>query len=178
MTAAAVDAERHVPTVYEGKLEPNWYCRGWNGKREHYCRRRAGHGTEHLGIGRCRYHGGNSITPHGLRSRYAKASIADLIAQHQADPDPLNLLPELATLRALLESRLKRKQIEPEAAARLITAIASVVARIEKIRSENAISRPEFFRLMQAMATVVEKHVTDPDALKGISDGWLAIRTF
>ena len=178
MTAAAVDdVERNVPTTYEGKLEPNWFCRAWSGKRSHYCRRRAGHGTPHLGSGRCKYHGGNAVVKHGLQSRYAKVSIAELVQQHLADPDPLNLLPELATLRALLESRLQKKQIEPDAAAKLITAIASVVARIEKIRSENAISRPEFFRLMQAMAAVVEQHVSDPVALQRISDGWLAIRT-
>ena len=171
-------AERHVPTEYEGKLDPNWYCRGWNGKRKHYCRRRAGHGTGHMGMGRCRYHGGNSVVQHGMTSRYHQVAIADMIAKHQADPDPLNLLPELATLRALLESRLETGKMNADAAAKLITAIASVVARIEKIRSENAISRPEFFRLMQAMAAVVEQHVKDPETLKGISDGWLAIRTF
>jgi hypothetical protein len=29
---------------------------------EYFCRRAAGHGTEHLGFGRCRYHGGTSPT--------------------------------------------------------------------------------------------------------------------
>lgn len=171
------DVDRDVPTTFEGKLEPNWYCRAWNGKREHYCRRRAGHGTQHLGIGRCRYHGGNSVVQHGMTSRYHQVTIAKLIDQHLADPDPLNLLPELATLRALLESRLEKKTVDVDAAARLIQAVASVVARIEKIRSENAISRPEFFRLMQAMAAVVEQQVSDPITLQRISDGWLAIRT-
>jgi hypothetical protein len=51
--------DKTIPTQFVGKLEPNYYCRGWNAKREKYCRHRAGHGTDHNGVGRCSFHGGN-----------------------------------------------------------------------------------------------------------------------
>jgi hypothetical protein len=36
------------------------------------------------------------------------AAIRDLIAAHEADPDPLNLLPEIAALRALFQDFIER----------------------------------------------------------------------
>jgi hypothetical protein len=48
-----------------------------------------------------------------------------------------------------------------------------VVERIEKARSQNAISRPDLVRVMQEMGRVVERYVRDPETLERIRDGWL-----
>lgn len=56
--AVVVASDRVVPDTYVGKLEPNYYCRGWNAKRQKYCRQRAGQKTDHVGVGRCKHHGG------------------------------------------------------------------------------------------------------------------------
>jgi hypothetical protein len=57
---AFVDGPEAIPEPgrFIGKLEPNYYCRGWNSKRVKYCRARAGHSTAHPQQGRCSKHGG------------------------------------------------------------------------------------------------------------------------
>lgn len=55
-------------------------------------------------------HGGNAGRPitHGRYSKIHRPRIKELLAQHEADPDPLNLLPELALLRSLIEDYVER----------------------------------------------------------------------
>lgn len=69
------------------------------------CRNGAGHRTTHLGEGKCYLHGGLQPGDARLKSgRYSGVKhdrIRNLIAEFEADPDPLNLFPEIAALRAL-----------------------------------------------------------------------------
>lgn len=110
MVRASTDTT--IPTTYQGKLEPNHFCRGWNAKRQKYCRARAGWGTEHHGVGRCRHHGGRREgDPRVTTGRYRSIEtprIAELIAQHLEDADPLNTLPDLAAARALFQDFVER----------------------------------------------------------------------
>jgi hypothetical protein len=46
-------------------MEPDEFCRGRT-RQGGYCARRAGHGTDHVGVGRCRLHGG--MTPNAQLS--------------------------------------------------------------------------------------------------------------
>lgn len=112
----ASGGDREIPTAFVGKLEPNYYCRGWNAKRAKYCRHRAGHGTEHVGVGRCKGHGGGSDDRiiHGQDRRYTFPTtkrIAALVEQFENDPAPLNLLPELALLRAIVVDFIERYDV-------------------------------------------------------------------
>src|SRR5690606_32915420 len=156
------------------------------------CQNPAGQGTDHPGQGRCHLHGGATPIKHGRYSKIKREALRDLIAEYEQDPDPLNLLPELATARALLQDFLDRNEARAEqeggaaeldvsAASRLLTDIASIVARIERIRSANAISRPELYRIMGEMGRVVERWIADEtldseEKLSRIKDGWLAIK--
>jgi hypothetical protein len=72
------------------------------------CRQHAGWGTDHVGQGRCKLHGGRSLTKHGRYSTIKRSELRDLIAQYEADPDPLNIAPELATARALFVDYINR----------------------------------------------------------------------
>ena len=78
------------------------------------CRRPAGWGTANagnetrVGVGRCKLHGGRSPVRHGRYSKIKREELRDLIAQYEADPDPLNLLPELAAVRALFHDFVDR----------------------------------------------------------------------
>lgn len=92
---------KHVPTEFAGKLEPNYWCRAWNEKRQKYCRARAGSGTDHVGQGRCRHHKGNAPVKHGRYSRVTRPRIRELLDAFENDDTPLDLLPELKLLRAL-----------------------------------------------------------------------------
>jgi hypothetical protein len=69
---------------------------------------RAGWGTNHRGSGRCRLHGGASPVKHGRYGRVMKAPPGDLLERHGQDPGPLDLLPDLSLLRALVEDYVKR----------------------------------------------------------------------
>lgn len=72
------------------------------------CRLKAGQRTDHPGVGRCWLHGGRVPVKHGRYSSIKRESLRELIAQHEADPDPLNILPELAAARALFQDFVER----------------------------------------------------------------------
>jgi hypothetical protein len=71
------------------------------------CRKQAGWGTDHFGQGRCRVHSGRPIT-HGRLSSIKRPAWTERIERFKADPDPLNLLDEVALLRAFVEDLIER----------------------------------------------------------------------
>lgn len=200
----AVAVDKSVPVGHVGKLEPNYYCRGWNPRRKKYCKSRAGTGTDHPGEGRCKLHGGNTDIIHGLARRYSGVKterIRDLIAQHANDPDPLDILPEIAAARALFQDFIERyednsraliawhesyisdKAVNPKPvqvldiadAYRILDTVSRMVERVEKVRAANAISRPDLNRIMNEMGRAVLLNVVEEETRKRIHDAWLAI---
>jgi hypothetical protein len=91
-------------------------CGAHGKQKQRPCRNRAGFRTDHVGSGRCYLHGGRNPVKHGLRSRsmlgpgegVLRTEIRKLAEEHANNPDPLNLLPELAMLRALAENYIDR----------------------------------------------------------------------
>ena len=80
-----------------------------NGKRgAGPCRHPAGFRTDHPGVGRCYLHGGRSPAPTGRYSKIKRPRFRDLIQEFTDDPDPLNLLPEVQLLRALVTDFIDR----------------------------------------------------------------------
>ncbi|WP_425153969.1 hypothetical protein [Candidatus Palauibacter sp.] len=164
------------------------------------CRRPAGWGTEHAGHGTCKLHGGASVVRHGRYSRYAakRAPIRELLEKHRADPDPTDVLEELALARALLEDWLDRytaitesllawhaaggaedtrparvpqlREIMP-----LLDTISKIVKRVEDVKASNAISRADFARVMTEMGRVVAT-LADPELAERIKLQWLSIK--
>lgn len=89
--------------VYDGSL-----CGDFGGRKrrtDQPCTQPAGWGTDHAGTGRCKLHGGaNTGRPieHGKYSRYAvlkSKDVAKLREHFEADPDPLDLKPDVIELR-------------------------------------------------------------------------------
>jgi hypothetical protein len=89
--------------VYDGPT-----CGDFGGKKRRTddpCTQAAGWGTDHAGTGRCKLHSGaNTGRPieHGKYSRYdviKSAEVKRLREHFEADPDPLNLLPDVLELR-------------------------------------------------------------------------------
>lgn len=132
------------------------------------CMRPAGWGTNHVGEGACKLHGGNNIVKHGRYSQVRSTRIRELIAKHMADPEPLNVLPELATARSFLEDTIDRVKtgetpIDPGVVSGImahIETISRIVKRIEDIRSQDAISRPELIRVLTEMGRIAENRIT------------------
>jgi hypothetical protein len=140
---------------------------------------------------------GRPIT-HGRYSQIHRETLRRLIAQHEADPDPLNMLPELAMCRALFVDFINRFDTFTEAllawhaghndhgtppkptqaldisdAWRLLSETTKIVKRIEDIRGRNAITRKDFMRLMREMAravvAVVDRYV-DPEVASQVKN--------
>ena len=211
------------------------------------CKQPAGYGTNHVGDGRCKYHGGNTQIVHGRYSHLKHRRLAEKIARFEGLEDPLNIEPELAMLRALTEDfverfdayqaalldwhgsyigrpldparveqfqrvldeceRRMREYEEPTedewqaliharetlqrlvqsqenkprqildivTAKDLLSEVTKVVERIEKIRAQDAISRPELLRTMAYMGRVVETYVKDESTLDKIRIAWLGM---
>jgi hypothetical protein len=228
-------------------VPPTTTCNAKN-RKGGLCHRPAGWGTPHPGQGRCKFHGGLSLVRSGRYSKITRPRYAELIAEHAADPDPLNILPELAAARALFQDFIERYDAFSEAllawhaswrglapiteerllalgavldeyeellasqaptarqrqdltlarealerlrevpatkptqlldvsdAYRIVAEITKIVERIERIRSANAISRPDLLRVMAEMGRVVEAFVQDDAARQQIREGWLQIR--
>lgn len=180
----------YVPNNYVGTIEPtSMHCRGWNSKREKYCRQTPGHRTEHKGVGRCAWHGKGGIVTHG---RYAK-HVGEKLQKHleaiqEEDGDRTDLTQEVDLFRAitakfleeyddLVEALLEWNSDEAidattnERRARpvripdilvigtLVKDAASLADKIHTQQHRDSIPKRDFFRLQDAMSDVVAKRL-------------------
>lgn len=104
------------------KLEADYYCRsrhkikqGENAGKYKYCYLRAGYGTGHLGYGRCKFHGGATPLQENRYANLLNPTLDEMVQKFYDDPDPLNLRPELAVARALLQEFISNEEEYTEA---------------------------------------------------------------
>ena len=164
------------------------------------CQRPAGWGTDHAGEGRCKLHGGATPIRSGRYSTVRRARLGKLIADYETDPDPLNVLPELAAARALFVDFIERYDAWREAllawhesfnekadpkprnvldvadAYRLLSSIAKIAQQEKRLQLDGAISRKDLLRILTEVRRVAEAEITDPAQLQRLLDGWNAIR--
>lgn len=155
-------------------LQPYERCGAKLRGRRQSCRQVAGARTPHPGQGRCWLHGGLTPIRHGRYSKIKAARIGDLIEEHRADPDPLDVLPELAAARALLQDFIERYEVHTAA---LLAWHESYKATARPVSAQSA----ETFRAVldeyEAMATESAGELTEKQAddLKAAREfvGWL-----
>ena len=150
------------------------------------CQQHKGWGTDHVGQGKCKLHGGASPIKSGRYSMIKRKTVRDLAAGFESDPDPLNLLPELAQARALYQDYIDRCELplnddnhatwNPQNAAALLGEISRAAKRIEDVRAQNAISRRDFYRVMTEMGRIVDLCVKDGGQLDMIHEQWGSIK--
>lgn len=101
------------------KRDPDYYCLGrgrWNRNHpEHagkwkYCYARAGSGTNHVGYGRCKYHGGAASHVENRYAAMANDTVSEKIVKFLQDPNPLDLRADLAAARAIFEHTIERHE--------------------------------------------------------------------
>lgn len=163
------------------------------------CTQPAGWGTDHRGEGKCKLHGGASRPKHGRYSTVKHGRIRELYEKFEADPDPLNLLPELAQVRAILVDFVERydkwkeaflawhesfhtgdgipkpRQVMDIADARnTVLAIARVVEVIERVKGN--VSRSDLMRIMTEMGRAVDHEVQDEETRQRIKNRWMEVR--
>lgn len=90
------------------RQEPLAKCGAKKKRTSGRCSKPAGWRTDHQGEGRCYLHGGATPSRHGRYSSITRQRVRELIEKHEADQDPLNVLPELAAARALFEDFVER----------------------------------------------------------------------
>jgi len=123
--------------------------------------------------GRCRLHGGLSTGPPIITGRYSvkhRRSLAEKIQKFIEDPDPANLMSELALMRALLQDYLDR-YIEGQPLSmkaidnvyNMTGEIGKLVERINKILTQTALTMAEVQYLQARLADLVVKYIGDDE---------------
>jgi hypothetical protein len=80
------------------------------------CQARAGHGTDHVGQGKCKLHGGATPIKSGRYSKITRPRLVEILADLDNDgTDPLDLEPELKLLRGLVLDYVERHDALTEA---------------------------------------------------------------
>lgn len=138
------------------------------------CRNPAGFKTDHVGEGRCFLHGGRMPIKHGRYSQ-VKGHLGEKIQEHLERPDPLNLLPELASLMALLEIWLQKNE-EPEDVAQamsgaipLVDGIRKTVDTIHKMQTRELLTSREMEMGLMEIARIVAEEVRDPEIIARVA---------
>ena len=140
------------------------------------CKNRAGKGTDHLGEGRCKLHGGNADRPpkHGRYSVKARKGLEGKIRQYREEDNPAEQWGELALLRALLQEWLNDLDTLDEDAVGVILDLQREIRRtldtINKIQTRTALTQAEVEYLQARMADVLKTHVPKERRADAIED--------
>jgi len=177
----------YVPpeNINVGTIEPNFYCRGYNSKREKYCKQRAGHRTDHPGEGRCAWHGKGGVLKHGRYSKVSRSSLREHLERIQDEGgDRADLTDDVDMLRALaadfidryddilealiswnsaeyIQANAQERKARPQAlpditsVGKIISDAAKVADKMHAQEHRDAIPKRDFFRIQDAMAEVV-----------------------
>ncbi len=131
------------------------------------CKRPAGWGTEHVGDGRCKTHGGNAGRPpkHGRYSVKARDGLEEKIRQYREDENPAGQWDELALLRALLQEWLDDLGTLDEDAVSVILDLQREIRRtldtINKIQTRSALTAAEVEYLQARIADLFKSYVPE-----------------
>jgi hypothetical protein len=135
------------------------------------CKQKAGWGTDHVGEGRCKLHGGKGSGRPIIHGRYSfkhKESLREKQRIFLNDPDAGNLLPELALLRALLQDYLDRLGDDMKLShfnvghvQGLVTDIGRHVERIARIQNQTALTIAEVQFIQVALKEIIGKYVPE-----------------
>ena len=142
------------------------------------CQKPAGSGTVHVGTGRCKLHGGCAGGPitTGKNAKVTSRQLRERVAVHLANPNPLDLRPELALLRSLLDffnDKLEKDKLDPKISDAttfllLVQGIQKVADTISKIQSRELLTTAEMMLTIAVLADVLREEVTDERTLTRI----------
>ncbi len=148
------------------------------------CMKTKGQGTDHPSVGRCRWHCAckgrpdGHLTQHGRRLKDKK--LQDLMDEIDASGrDILDISPTVLLLEAKLELFVNEKTDFTPETVKSLTLIADQLRKtVETINNKKfqvSITMETFNLLMERMAAVLMKYVTDPEILDRISSDWKKI---
>ncbi len=155
------------------------FCNARTGKG--YCRKPAGWGTKHPGVGRCRWHGGSLQSEASLKQPAelpVPKSLREAVEQRKNDPELLSLSSEIAMLRAIQERinlQLQEGGIDPNDPA--VLALVSIADRIGKLverahrielERRRLIPADRVVAFMDRLARAINSLVRDPEVVEAI----------
>lgn len=154
---------KYIPPqgIYVGTIPWNYYCRGWNSKREKYCRAVAGQGTDHLGAGRCRNHGGSTPIRTGVYSGVARGKLKEHLdkVKDQEIETRMDLGDEVDLMRALVAQYVERYQ-------ELVDALlAWNDEEYQDAAAAGRKARPQKIPSMESMVNLLEKVANTKDKI-------------
>lgn len=130
-----------------------------------YCRQVAGYGTDHVGTGRCKFHGGSSSGRPPIHGRYSnvRKALNDKYQHFLTDPNPVNLNDEIALLRALVHQHLDEHEdaagdegtIAINQLINLISELTKVSERQSRIIQRQAVTMKELISLSQGLQLLI-----------------------
>lgn len=136
------------------------------------CTNKAGYGTTHLGVGRCRKHGGNNQTPtarnykSGEHAQIHYTSILEKMQQLKIDRDVFDLRDHIflidAAAQTILENATQVSDL-PQL-VKVIDTATKVVQRLHEIEvgRRYVISVENLGNIITRVVEVIERHVPDP----------------
>lgn len=120
----------------DGVVPADEHCNARNRSGSH-CELPAGWGTDHVGEGRCKLHGGASPVRHGLYSKVTKHRLADRIAEVREREDLLELREQVAVQVSVVQeylARLADGQFTAEDAKTVSKLVDEVSRNIERLK--------------------------------------------
>ncbi len=169
-------------------------CCGRNRNAPTYCKNVPGFGTEHVGVGRCKRHAG-STSQMNKKYRYETVKFSSRVSQlfddFRNDPQPHNMLNELALLRAITVDFVERHMFLTEALTdwalsfrsgdgskqrppqvpdllivrKIINDIGSMIERMHRIEQKGLISIQAFKQAFEQIGVVLASEIDDSDVL-------------
>lgn len=136
------------------------------------CQNQAGKGTDHLGVGRCKFHGGKNqsmnskVFKHGLNSQLVYPAILEKIEQLKQDRDVFDMRDHIYLLEAIthqiLENAKNTDDLMP--LVKVVDTATKAIQRLHEIEigRKYVISVETVGNLIDRVVTVVERHIPDP----------------
>lgn len=147
----------------------------------HPCGRIAGHGTNHLGQGKCKYHGGCSPIKHGLYSTVVPVAWRARFQAALEAPDPKSLLEHIALIDGVIlpgalmrGEKPPRREGQPDPLMVLLAVIdtkSMMLKRLSDIedRGKIKLTEKEMSLFVMEIVSVVAEYV-DAATLRKIAD--------
>lgn len=152
------------------KIEPDYHCNARTKGRTAYCSNRAGFGTDHPGEGRCKLHGGSSLSgvnhgmyKHGRRSGALPRRLLADFQQAAVDPELMSLRGDIALIDARITDLLKR--VDSGEAGSLWRQAKTAMSNFRKAQNSKTMEAETKRQIMAESLSSLEQLIT-----KGVGD--------
>jgi len=143
------------------------------------CQKPAGWGTDHVGVGKCKLHGGATPVKHGMYSKYTNHRLAEMVDKLSDDEELLDLRKTIALQQSLILSILEKLndgEIEfSQSLAKTLNSLADKLGRnIERRQKveegeKYILQVEEVQNIVNQVVMVVKQEIDDKNTIKKIA---------